>query len=225
MVFIVTVILGVLYAREAGKQTGGEQTGKQEVPLGEGVQSIGDQGPAEQVGETEESNFSLKQESIVAKSTGVIKEIVLSEDQQANSPMKIDTLKISFNDGTGKQTSIDIAVQIIPEKIGSNIIPWFVEGAYKDKFGTTPLGQTLSVGDLKELFNEGSTWVFIPLLKSNLTEGTQTYDAYLKYLSLYYTDEEWNYLEEARKNKFNNFNFPKPILISRLFYDISLNSQ
>lgn len=104
LVFIVTIFLGVLYSREAEKQTRGEQTDYQTFLSLEGFQKIGKQGSSEQVGNTEEANFSFNQESIIAKSTGVVKEIVSSEDNLANSPIKIDTLKISFNDGTGKQS-------------------------------------------------------------------------------------------------------------------------
>ena len=149
------------------------------------------------------SNLSMKQETIIAKSTGVVREVVLSKGELAYSPIKIDTLEISFNDGTGKQMSIDIALQIFPAKTGENVIPWFVQGVYQEKFDKALERQTLGLGELGELFNEGSTLAFVPLLKSNFSEGIKTQDIYTTYLYLYYNEEEWSYLEEAYKNKFN----------------------
>jgi hypothetical protein len=173
---------------------------------------------ADYLGEVGSNEVQGKKSFMYIKSTGKVSEqdmVDINSDQVIG---KMSSVEFNLEDAEGRTVSMDVVVQITPPGSRKNIIPWYIQDAYRFKEGKTMADDALSRDAISELFEKGTIWVLELLLSSNRSEGKMRDSVYNDYVNLYYSVEDWNVLENSFNDKFVGFNFSKPVLPLSLFY-------
>jgi hypothetical protein len=157
--------------------------------------------------------------AVVATATGEVYRQELFDNEVGEKIAEADVVRFSLVDGLGNQRKINMVIQIVPTNLSSNIIPWYLQEAYrfkenKIKSDTTPEG----IDEIVRLFDSGSIWIINLLLRNNMNEGLLEGSEYVEFSKRYYSNDDWEILDQAISENFQNFEFDKPLLIQRIQY-------
>jgi hypothetical protein len=155
------------------------------------------------------NELDTKRKTLFVESTGKV------EEEGTAS-----VVEFQFNDKNGKLVTLKSIVQIKLDGGTFNEISWFVTDAQRIKENKTGNTSFLSKSELTKLYNKGSKWILVPLLRSNLEDIRSQFERirYMEIANRYYVNEDWEALEKSFENDFVDFNFPKPIFVLRLAY-------
>lgn len=155
---------------------------------------------------------------ISAESTGQVVNEEMIDNQNGEKIADMTAINFKLADKSGNPVEMNLVVQIIPINSDQNIIPWYFQHAYKRKENENYINDKLDAEEISSLFEKGSRWTFMLLLRSNWQEGLLQGSNYVEYAKRYYNEDNWIYLENAFEKKFEEFSFDKPVLPQRLQY-------
>ena len=156
--------------------------------------------------------------TFIGEATGEISEEIVKSSKTGETIGKISAVHINTKDGNDSPIVLKIVLQLTSENSDQNSIPWYLKEAYRSKEGKTISNQRISKDELSDLFNNGSKWIFEPLLRSSVSSQVLEESGYLDLAEEYYTEENWESMEDAYNNKYVDLDTDKPILVLTLHY-------
>ena len=130
----------------------------------------------------------------------------------------LTTVVFDLKDGNGTPIQMELVLQMIPPESEHNVIPWFIQDAIRFEEDKIVPGTLYKSDRVAELFKKGTLWTFAILIPTNREEGALKGSEYLDFAMKYYSDDDWNYLQDSFNKKFIGFKFDKPILVQRIQY-------
>lgn len=159
-----------------------------------------------------------KKEIMYARASGKVfeKDLVNFDTNEVIGRATVAEMEIA--DNNGKSFTIGTVIKFIPVGSSTNSIPWFINGAYKQKNKVDYTAVDYPLTEIEYLFSKDSEWLLVLLFRSNTYEDNISYEGYLTFANEYYLKDDWEYIEKSFAEGFVGFVFDKPLLLERLYY-------